>query len=132
MPRLTLAGERARQKLDDTAQLARQGEGVFDLFMPFVYDNTPIFRCDHTRALFASLTPHDRAQLQWTPDAIEWRDYFLKVHLPGLEKWIFPSLDEEFQARPKTVYTYRDLIEMLEAAAKAYRRRAAMRVLPAV
>lgn len=132
MPRLTALGERARQKLDDTAQLAKQGEGVFDLFMPFVYDNTPIFRCDHTRALFASLTPHDRTQLMWTPDAIEWRDYFLKVHLPGLEKWIFPSLDEEFQARPKTVYTYRDLIEMLEAAAKAYRSRTAMRMLPPV
>ena len=41
----------------------------------------------------------------------------LGVHIPGLEKWIFPSLDEEFQARAKAVYTYRDLLEMLESAA---------------
>ncbi|MBL9005322.1 MAG: AMP-binding protein [Myxococcales bacterium] len=130
LPRLTALAERAKQKLDDTAQLAKQGEAIFDLFMPFVYDNAPIFRCDHTRALFASLTPHDRGLLRWDPENINWREYFLKVHLPGLEKWIFPSLDEEFQARPRTVYTYRDLIEMLETAAKTHRSRTALRMLP--
>ncbi len=130
MPRLSALAERAKQRLEDTAQLAKQGEGVFDLFMPFVHDNAPIFRCDHTRALFDRLTPHDRGLLRWDPDTINWRDYFLKVHLPGLEKWIFPSLDEEFQARPRTVYTYRDLIEMLETAGKTYRSRTALRMLP--
>jgi long-chain acyl-CoA synthetase len=130
VPRLTALGERARQKLDDVAQLSRQGEGVFDLFLPFTYDNAPIFRCDHTRRLFASLSPHDRTLLRWTPEQINWREYFLGVHLPGLEKWIFPSLDEEFTARPKPVYTYKDLLEMLEAATKAYRGRTAMRLLP--
>ena len=130
VPRLTALGERARQKLDDIAQLSRQGEGVFDLFLPFTYDNSPIFRCDHTRRLFASLTPHDRTLLRWTPEQINWREYFLGVHLPGLEKWIFPSLDEEFTARPKAVYTYKDLLEMLEAATKAYRGRTALRLLP--
>lgn len=130
VPRLTALGERARQKLDDIAQLSRQGEGVFDLFLPFTYDNAPIFRCDHTRRLFASLTPHDRTLLRWTPEQINWRTYFLDVHLPGLEKWIFPSLDEEFTARPKPVYTYKDLLEMLEAATKAYRGRTALRLLP--
>jgi long-chain acyl-CoA synthetase len=131
LPRLTALAERAKGRLDDAAQLARQGEGVFDLFMPFVYDNAPIFRCDNTRTLFARLTAHDRGLLRWEPETINWRDYFLKVHLPGLEKWIFPSLDEEFQARPRTVYTYRDLIEMLETAVKTYRSRTALRMLPA-
>ena len=132
VPRLTALGERARQKLDDVASLSKQGEGIFDLFMPFTHDNSPIFRCDHARALFARLTPHDRTLIRWNPEDINWREYFLNVHLPGLEKWIFPSLDEEFQARPKTVYTYKDLMEMLEAATKAYRGRTAMRMLPAL
>lgn len=130
VPRLTALGERAKEKLDATAQLARQGESIFDLFMPFVYDNAPIFRADNTRALFASLTPHDQTLLRWNPESINWRNYMLEVHIPGLEKWIFPSLDEEFSARGKAVYTYRDLLEMLESAAKAYRGRTAMRLLP--
>jgi len=132
MPRLTALAERARQRLDDTAQLASRGEAVFDLFLPFIHDSAPIFRCDHMRALFGRLLPQDRLALLWAPETIEWRDYFLKLHLPGLEKWIFPSLDEEFQARPRPVYTYRDLVEMFEAAAKAYRSRTAMRLLPAL
>ena len=129
VPRITALGERAKQRLDDMAQLSRQGDAVFDLFMPFTHDNMPIFRCDHTRALFARLSPHDRTVLRWVPETINWREYFMNVHIPGLEKWIFPSLDEEFSARPKAVYTYRDLLEMLEAATKAYRGRTAMRML---
>ena len=54
MPRLTALGERAREKLDATAQLARQGESIFDLFLPFVHDNAPIFRADNTRRLYRS------------------------------------------------------------------------------
>ncbi len=130
MPRLTALGERAREKLDATAQLAKQAEGIFDLFFPFVHDNAPIFRADNTRRLYRSLTPHDQTLLRWNPETINWREYMLGVHIPGLEKWIFPSLDEEFQARAKAVYTYRDLLEMLESAAKTYRGRTAMRLLP--
>ncbi len=130
MPRLTALGERAREKLDATAQLARQGESIFDLFLPFVHDNAPIFRTDNTRRLYQSLTPHDQTILRWNPETINWREYMLEVHIPGLEKWIFPSLDEEFQARAKAVYTYRDMLEMIESAAKAYRGRTALRLLP--
>ena len=130
MPRLTALGERARETLDAAAQLAKQGESIFDLFLPFVHDNAPIFRADNTRRLYRSLTPHDQTILRWNPETINWREYMLGVHIPGLEKWIFPSLDEEFQARAKAVYTYRDLLEMLESAAKAYRGRTAMRLLP--
>ena len=77
-----------------------------------------------------SLTPQDQLALPWIPDQIHWREYFLNIHLPGLEKWIFPSLDEEFQARPRATYTYRDLLELFAAATKHYRGRTAMRLLP--
>ena len=40
------------------------------------------------------------------------------MHLPGLEKWIFQKLDEEFGAKPKSVYTYKELLEMFEATTK--------------
>src|SRR5262249_49394967 len=43
---------------------------------------------------------------------------------------IFPNLEEEFKARPKAVYTYKDLVEMFEATTKHHRHRTAMRLLP--
>lgn len=128
-PRVAAFLEHAKEQIDGIVQVAEQGVSIFDLFMPFIYDNAIAFRCDHTRDLFARLAPHDRAALSWEPEAINWREYFMNVHLPGLEKWIFPSLDEEFQARPKAVYTYRDLLELFAAATKHYRGRTAMRLL---
>ena len=98
--------------------------------MPFIYEREYVFRCDNIRALYARLTPHDRALLRWDPDDISWRQYWLDVHMRGLEKWIFPNLEEEFKARPKSVYTYRDLSRCSTATTKHHRHRTAMRLLP--
>ena len=35
--------------------------------MPFIYEREYVFRCDNIRALYARLTPHDRALLRWDP-----------------------------------------------------------------
>ncbi len=42
---------------------------------------------------------HDQARIPWDPEALDWRRYFLEVHLPGLEKWVFPGLEEETERR---------------------------------
>src|SRR5262249_42617645 len=75
------------------------------------------------------LTEEDRLGLPWEPEQLNWRTYWLDTHMRGLEKWVFPSLEEEFAARPKSVYTYRDLIEMFDATTKHHRGRTAMRRL---
>ena len=35
---------------------------LFDLFMPFVWENRYVFRCDNIRALYARMTPADRSE----------------------------------------------------------------------
>ena len=61
-----------------------------------------------------------------TPDGIDWRGYFLEVHLPGLEKWVFPGLEEETR-EAQGIHAHRDLIELFDAAVHAYRHRVAFR-----
>jgi long-chain acyl-CoA synthetase len=129
-PRLQGFAEHAKQRLEQIAQFAKQTDDLFQLFMPFIHEREYVFRCDHVRALHARLTPHDQAALPWDPDRISWRHYWLDVHMRGLEKWIFPNLEEEFAAKPRSVYTYRDLLEMFDAATKHHRNRTAMRLLP--
>jgi len=124
--------EHARQKLSDVSQLAGKTADAFELFMPFIHDRKYIFRADHTRALHARLSDADRGVLLWDPETINWCDYWLDVHTPGLEKWVFPSLEEEFQAKPRSVYTYKDLLELFDATTKHNRQRTAMRQLPPV
>ncbi|HYT49053.1 MAG TPA: AMP-binding protein, partial [Pyrinomonadaceae bacterium] len=48
--------------------------------------------------------------------------------MPGLKKWVLPTLEEDMRAQPKRVYTYRDLLEMFETTTKRHATRVAMRI----
>ena len=73
--------------------------------------------------------PADQDRLLWAPHRIDWRKYWLDPHFPGLQKWTFDKLDEEFGAKPKSVYTYKSLVELFEAAIKLHRNRTALRLI---
>jgi long-chain acyl-CoA synthetase len=59
---------------------------------------------------------------------LDWYDYWLNKHLPGLKKWVFPTLEEDMRAQPKRIYTYRDLLELFETSTKRHATRVAMRI----
>jgi long-chain acyl-CoA synthetase len=125
-PKLNAALERVKEKLDDVAEQADSVNMIVDLFLPFVWDNRFVFRCDNTRSLYVGMPAHDRAKIDWNPEAIDWRTYFLETHLPGLEKWVFPGLDEESEKR-KVLPAHRDLLELFDAAVHEWRHRVAFR-----
>ncbi len=129
-PRAREIASELKGKLADVEALAARTDDAFQLFMPFIHDNHYVFRADHVRALFAAMSEADRAALPWDPERLEWRHYWLDVHLPGLKKWVFPSLEEEFRPKPRSVYTYKDLLEMFQATTKLHRSRVALRLLP--
>jgi len=109
-----------------------EGEEHYRTFRPFIVDNKYVFRADNTRALFDRLDQgpgkEDRL-LFFEPEKIDWYDYWLNVHLPGLQKWVFPKLDEaESGKKTRRIYTYRNLIELFDAATKNHSGRVAMRI----
>ncbi len=126
-PRVSALLDKAKERLGDFAEQSERLSTVVDLFLPFCWDNRFIFRCDNTRALFAQMPAADRFKLHWTPEAIDWRSYFFDVHIPGLEKWVFPELDEETKLR-KAVRAYRDLLELFDASVHDWRHRVAFRM----
>jgi long-chain acyl-CoA synthetase len=128
-PRVESLIDRAQQRLARVERVTRETQDLIELFMPFIYERKYVFRCDNMRALYARMAPADRAALRWAPEILNWRTYWLDVHMEGLKKWVFPSLEEQFQEKPKSVYQYRDLLEMFESAAKRFRSKVAMRML---
>ncbi len=120
--------DRAKEKLDDVEAQGRSLSMLIELFMPFLWENSYIFRCDNTRSLYADMSPHDRAKIPWNPEQLDWRTWFLDTHLPGLEKHVFPGLEEETKRR-KVIPAYRDLLEMLEASVHEWRHRVAFRMM---
>ena len=128
-PRLEAFAERARDELTKVSTFTGQVQDLIELFKPFTTDHDISFRCDHMRALWARVSPADQDKLLWAPHLVDWRKYWLDTHFPGLQKWTFDKLDEEFGAKPKSVYTYKELVELFDAAIKLHKSRTALRLI---
>lgn len=128
-PRLEAFAERAREELQKVSTFTGQVKELIELFKPFTNDHDIAFRCDNIRSLWARVTVEDQDRLLWAPHLIDWRKYWLDTHFPGLQKWTFDKLDEEFGAKPKSVYTYKEMVELFEATVKLHRNRPAFRLL---
>ncbi len=125
-PRLGAMLERAKDSLSALEERTATVNMIVDLFLPFIWENRYIFRCDNTRSLYTHMAPHDVVKIPFDIADIDWRDYILNSHIPGLEKWVFPSLDEESEKR-RVISAHRDLIELFEATVSAWRHRVAFR-----
>jgi long-chain acyl-CoA synthetase len=128
-----------KEAIDRFEAFTREGEEHYNTFRPFIVDNNYVFRADNTRALFARLAlepalapagvgSEGQKLLYFEPEAIDWYHYWLEVHLPGLQKWVFPKLDEAEKTKSRRIYTYRNLIELFDACTKNHRGRTAMRI----
>jgi long-chain acyl-CoA synthetase len=129
-PRVEAIAERARDQLQEVSRFTGQINELVDLFKPFTTDHDIAFRCDNIRALWSRVTESDQDKLLWAPHRVDWRKYWLDTHFPGLQKWTFDKLDEEFGAKPKSVYTYKEMVELFEATTKLHKNRPALRLLP--
>ncbi len=119
---------RMKLTVDRVEQETREAKEAFEMFNPFTFENAYVFRCDNVRALFNRIGEDERQLLPWNPETFDWYDYWLNIHMPGLKKWVLPTLEEDMRAQPKRVYTYRDLLEMFETTTKRHATRVAMRI----
>ncbi len=126
--RVTDVIDRVKERVDRIEELTHETEQAFEMFRPFMVENAYTFRADNVRSLFARIRKDERALLQWNPEQLDWYDYWMHTHFPGLRKWVFPTLEDEMREQPKRVYTYRDLLELFETTTKRHATRVAMRI----
>ena len=108
-------GQRTLQAL--SKQMAMT-DFIFETFIPFIAELNYVFRCDNTRMEADRLVDSDRALLQWSPDKIDWRDYWNDVHVKGLRKWVFPHLEAKLMKRPRAEDRFSDLVSLLDEVAE--------------
>jgi long-chain acyl-CoA synthetase len=119
---------RMKQTVDRVEEQTREAKEAFEMFLPFTVENAYVFRSDNVRALFDRITEDEQQLLTWNPEKFDWYDYWMNIHMPGLKKWVLPTLEEDMRVQPKRVYTYRDLLEMFETTTKRHETRVAMRI----
>jgi long-chain acyl-CoA synthetase len=120
--------DRMKTTVDRVDEITHETTEAFEMFRPFTIDNAYIFRSDNVRSLFARIRKEEQGLLSWYPEKLDWYDYWLNKHLPGLKKWVFPTLEEDMRAQPKRIYTYRDLLELFETSTRRHATRVAMRI----
>jgi long-chain acyl-CoA synthetase len=120
--------DRIKTGVDRVEEITHETAEAFEMFRPFTTENAYIFRSDNVRALFERIRTEEQGLLSWFPEKFDWYDYWLNIHLPGLKKWVFPTLEEDMRAQPKRIYTYRDLLELFETSTKRHATRVAMRI----
>ena len=126
--RIVDAIEIVKERVDRVEELTTEAKEAFEMFRPFTIENAYVFRSDNVRAVFARIRQDEKDLLPWHPEKYDWYDYWLNIHMPGLQKWVFPKLEEDMRAQPKRVYTYRDLLELFETSTKRHATRVAMRI----
>ena len=120
--------DRVKTTVDRVEEITRETTEAFELFRPFTIENAYVFRSDNIRSLFERIRKDEQSLLTWNPEKFDWYDYWINIHLPGLKKWVFPTLEEDMRAQPKRIYTYRDLLELFETSTKRHATRVAMRI----
>jgi hypothetical protein len=120
--------DQVKKKVDNLKRVTKDASRDIDLFRPFILDNAYVLRADNIRALRDRLPPDEQPLVPWSPETIDWYDYFMNIHFPGLQKWVLPELDETYAPKPKSVYAYRDLLELFDTTTKLHSKRTAMRM----
>jgi long-chain acyl-CoA synthetase len=117
------------EKLEKTTERTHK---VVEVFLPFLYSYSYRFEAANARALRDALPDDERALFPFEPEKIDWRHYFMKVHIPGLHRWVFPEMDSMFKrSKEKRAPEHEDLLEMFRASTYHHEDRVALRQLRA-
>jgi long-chain acyl-CoA synthetase len=128
----TLLGDKSvparkfEQQVDKICKSAVMVRSLAEVYRPYIQDLIYTFHGKNIRDLYAKLAPGDAERHPYHPERIDWADYWINVHMPGLRRHIFPQLELHTRARPSGSFRHKTLIEMIDRAAERYGAQAAL------
>ncbi|HEX7481106.1 MAG TPA: SDR family oxidoreductase [Polyangiales bacterium] len=106
---LDLLPDKLRKKAEPLAQRAKevdegfaQIEMLVELYLPFMYECFYVFV---SRAL--DTHPAQEPEFAYPLESLDWRKYWLDVHMPGLRRWAFPLIDGKRPERYRSEHPVR-------------------------
>ena len=117
-----------KKSVENFEQTTQETMNAFAMFKPFMIENAYEYRSDNVRALMSLVKKSEQDLLPWYPERLDWYDYWLNVHFPGMRKWVLPQLEEDLKKIEKRSYTYKDLLDLFETSVKRFPTRIAMKI----
>lgn len=116
----------AQKTVDKLERATGTLEKMFEIFMPFINYNTYTFRARNLGALTATLIPEEQEFYGDRIPGLNWRTYWMDVHIPGLARYVYPNLEDKLRQSTQETYTHQDLVELFEASTANYAHRIAL------
>jgi len=91
--RVAIALKMKKPPLAKAERDVNRAEKLIELYEPFILHNDHVFECENTRMLSAALPPEESAAFDFAPEAIDWWDYWINVHIPALRRWCYPLME---------------------------------------
>jgi thioester reductase-like protein len=70
-----------------------RAQKLIELYEPFILHNEHVFECENARMLSAALTPEEKQLFGFSPETIDWWDYWINIHIPALRRWCYPLME---------------------------------------
>lgn len=86
---------------------------IMDSFLPFTAQYHYVFKTDAVYSAYDRLGEADQQRIVWGPDKIDWRQWFLEVHAPALERHVFPDMEERLKKKVSAPRPHETLTQML-------------------
>ena len=118
--------EGVEKSLKSVEAMATTTEKIFELFFPFIYDNRLTFKAGNIVELSQKLSPAERPIYGSRIQDLDWREYWIQTHIPGLARHSYPALEAKLKERNREVYTYDDLVELFDASTTNFSKRVAL------
>jgi long-chain acyl-CoA synthetase len=110
----------AARALEGAARREEKIGEIQELFEPFSSTLIGPFDCSNTRAAYARLSDEDKARLPWAPESIDWADWMMNVHMPAMEKRVFPEMDRKLSRPEKALAPHATLVSLVDEMAERH------------
>jgi len=70
-----------------------RAEKLIELYEPFILHNEQVFECENARLLSAVLSSEEKEMFDYSPETIDWWDYWINIHIPALRRWCYPLME---------------------------------------
>ncbi|CAN5253879.1 hypothetical protein BH10ACI1_BH10ACI1_10160 [soil metagenome] len=117
-----------KKSVESFEQTTQETINAFEMFKPFMIENAYEYRSDNVRSLMSLVKKSEQDLIPWYPEKLDWYDYWLNVHFPGMRKWVLPQLEEDLKKIEKRSYTYKDLLDLFDTSVKRFPTRVAMKI----
>lgn len=114
------------QRIDQLAENAEMARSMVEVYRPYIQELIYTYHGKNIRDLYRALDDAGAALHPYHPEAIDWADYWINIHMPGLRRHIFPQLELHTRTRIKRLPRHKTLTAMLDDAAENYGSRVAL------